>query len=128
MNQTLEILEQDADLRLDVFLTERLRDISRSHVQKLIGTRAVRINGAPVKANYKTRLGDRIEVEVPSARPLATALAESIPLDIVYEDSDLVVVNKTKGMVVHPAPGAETGTLVNALLAHCRDCRESAGL
>jgi len=128
MSQTVEIREDEINLRLDVFLTERLHDLSRSHVQKLIGTHAVRINGVPAKANYKTRLGDQIEVEVPGAKPLTKALPEEIPLDVVYEDSDLIVVNKAKGMVAHPAPGAETGTLVNALLAHCKDLSGIGGV
>ena len=128
MSLILQIGDQDENLRLDVFLTERLRDLSRSHIQKLIGTHAVRVGGRPAKANYKTRAGDTIEIDIPVARPLEKALPEQIDLDIVYEDSDLIVVNKTKGMVVHPAPGAETGTLVNALLAHCRDLSGIGGV
>ncbi len=128
MSQTVQIGEDETNIRLDVFLTERLHDLSRSHVQKLIGTHSIRINGVPVKANYKTRLGDLIEIEVPGAKPLTKALPEDIPLDVIYEDSDLIVVNKAKGMVAHPAPGAETGTLVNALLAHCNDLSGIGGI
>lgn len=128
MSLILQIGDQDENLRLDVFLTERLRDLSRSHIQKLIGTHAVRVGGQPAKANYKTRAGDTIEVDIPAARPLEKALPEKIALDIVYEDSDLIVINKPKGMVVHPAPGAESGTLVNALLAHCRDLSGIGGV
>jgi 23S rRNA pseudouridine1911/1915/1917 synthase len=127
-SQRVEIAEDEINIRLDVFLTERLRELSRSHVQKLIGTHAVRINGEYAKANYKTRFGDVIEVEVPGAKPLTTALPEDIPLDVVYEDSDLIVINKPKGMVAHPAPGAETGTLVNALLSHCKDLSGIGGV
>jgi 23S rRNA pseudouridine1911/1915/1917 synthase len=127
-SQRVEIGEEEINLRLDVFLTERLRDLSRSHVQKLIGTHAVRINGESAKANYKTRLGDIIDVEVAGAKPLTKALPEDLPLDVVYEDSDLIVVNKAKGMVAHPAPGAETGTLVNALLYHCKDLSGIGGV
>ena len=115
----LRIEDDETNLRLDVFLAERLPNISRAHIQRLIGTHAVTINGAAGKSSYRTRAGDEIAVSMPSARPLETAEPEDIPLDIVYEDADLVVVNKAKGMVVHPAPGAESGTLVNALLAHC---------
>lgn len=128
MSVILQINEQDENLRLDVFLTERLRDLSRSHIQKLIGTHAVRVSGRPAKANYKTRAGDTVEVDIPAARPLEKAQPETIDLDIVYEDSDLIVINKPKGMVVHPAPGAETGTLVNALLAHCKDLSGIGGV
>src|SRR5579862_4228567 len=128
MSQTLQVQDQDENLRLDVFLTERLRDLSRSHIQKLIGTRTVRINGQAAKANYKTRAGDVIEIDIPAPRPLEKVQPEDIPLEIVYEDADLIVVNKPKGMVVHPAPGAETGTLVNALLGHCRDLSGIGGV
>jgi 23S rRNA pseudouridine1911/1915/1917 synthase len=128
MSQTVEINENEVNLRLDVFLTERLHDLSRSHVQKLIGAHAVSINGIPAKANYKTRLGDVVEVEIPGAKALTKALPEDLPIDVVYEDSDLIVVNKAKGMVAHPAPGAESGTLVNALLYHCNDLSGIGGI
>ncbi|HEY3331103.1 MAG TPA: RluA family pseudouridine synthase [Capsulimonadaceae bacterium] len=128
MQQSLEIGEQDANLRLDVYLTETLRDLSRSHIQKLISTHAIRINGVAAKSGYKTRLGDKVEVDIPAAQPLTKALPEDIPLDIIYEDEDLIVVNKAKGMVVHPAPGAESGTLVNALMHHCRDLSGIGGV
>jgi len=128
MHQTLEITDQDANLRIDVLLTERLRDLSRSHIQKLISTHAIRVNGDPAKSGYKTRVGDRVEVDIPAAQPLTKTQPESIPLDIVYEDSDLIVINKSKGMVVHPAPGAESGTLVNALMHHCTDLSGIGGV
>jgi 23S rRNA pseudouridine1911/1915/1917 synthase len=117
----LEIAEEESNKRLDVFLAERLPEVSRARIQKLIAMRTVEVNGSPAKANYRTRYGDSIVVHIPSVRPLEKAGPESIPLEIVHEDADIVVVNKPKGMVVHPAPGAETGTLVNALLAHCTD-------
>ncbi len=128
MTERLEISSDDADIRLDVFVSERLTDLSRSHVQKLIATHSIKINGQSAKANYKTRVGDVIDVAVPTARPLESASPENIPLDIIYEDADLIVINKAKGMVVHPAPGAETGTLVNALLAHCSDLSGIGGV
>jgi 23S rRNA pseudouridine1911/1915/1917 synthase len=128
MIEKLHISESEQDLRLDVLLTERLTDISRSHIQKLMAQRAVVVNGSPAKASYKTRAGDVIEVDIPVAQPLERAVAEQIPLDIVYEDGELVVVNKPKGMVVHPAPGAHSGTLVNALLGHCRDLSGIGGV
>ncbi|MDR3706754.1 MAG: RluA family pseudouridine synthase [Capsulimonadaceae bacterium] len=128
MRQSFEITEQDANLRLDVFLTERLRDLSRSHIQKLILTHAIRINGDPAKSGYKTREGDQVEIDIPAAQPLTSASPEPIPLNIVHEDDDLIVINKPKGMVVHPAPGAETGTLVNALMYHCTDLSGIGGV
>jgi len=117
--EPLRIEDDATNLRLDVYLAERVPRLSRAHIQRLIGTRAVTVNGEPGKPSYRTRFGDEIVVTIPTAKPLENAQPEDIPLDIVYEDDDLVVVNKPKGLVVHPAPGAETGTLVNALLAHC---------
>ena len=119
MIETLRIEEDETDLRLDIYLVDRVPHLSRARIQRLIGTQAVTINGVPGKSSYRTRAGDEIVVTIPTAKPLENALPEDIPLDIVFEDADLVVVNKAKGLVVHPAPGAETGTLVNALLAHC---------
>ncbi len=121
MQENLLVAEGDENIRLDVFLVSRLPSLSRARIQRLIGTRSVVINGQPVKPNYRTRPGDQVSIDVPDAHPLENAAPEDIPLDIVYEDSDLLVINKPKGLVVHPAPGAETGTLVNALLAHCTD-------
>jgi len=119
MSEFLKVAEEESNLRLDIFLSERLPDISRAHIQRLIGTHAITVNEKPGKASYRIRPGDRIVMEMPAARPLEKAEAEDIPLAVVYEDDDLIVINKPKGIVVHPAPGSETGTLVNALLAHC---------
>lgn len=119
--ETLLVAEGEEHIRLDVFLADRLTHLSRARIQRLIGTHSVTINEQPAKANYRTRFGDAVAIEVPDARPLENAAPEDIPLDIIFEDADLIVVNKAKGLVVHPAPGAETGTLVNALLAHCGD-------
>ena len=118
MTETLHIKDDESDIRLDIFVAERLPHLSRAHVQRLIATMAVLVNGKPGKAGYRTRFGDEISVAIPTARPLEDVQPERIPLDIVYEDADVLVVNKQKGLVVHPAPGAESGTLVNALLAH----------
>ena len=104
--------------RIDKFLAER-EELTRSAIQKYIEEGAVTLNGGPVSKNYLLREGDAVEIEIPDPVELR-AEAEEIPLDIVYEDDDLLVVNKPKGMVVHPAPGHSTGTLVNALLWHCR--------
>ena len=128
MTESLRIEDDESNLRLDVFLSDRLPHVSRARVQRLIGTHAVLINGLPGKSSYRTRPGDEVTVEMPLGRPLENAAPEDIPLDVVYEDEDLLVVNKAKGLVVHPAPGAETGTLVNALLAHTGgSCPKSAG-
>ncbi len=115
----LKILSLPVDERLDVALAAAMGK-SRSFVQTIIAEGRVRINGSPKKANYKLREGDKVEAEIPAPQVLDVA-PELIPLDIVYEDQDVLVVNKPQGMVVHPAPGAWHGTLVNALLYHCRD-------
>lgn len=112
--------EENAGIRIDSFLSEYFEDLSRSALQKLITDGNVTVNGKPAGKSLKTKLYDAIEVTVPEAKPLEVA-AENIPLDIVYEDDDLLVVNKPKGMVVHPAPGNYEHTLVNALLYHCKD-------
>ncbi len=106
--------------RIDKFLSCRLEEVSRSYIQKLIKEGHVSVNGKPVKANYKLGAGDKISVEIPEAKE-PDILPEDIPLDILYEDQDILVVNKPKGMVVHPAAGHYSGTLVNALMYHCKD-------
>ena len=116
-----------AKKRLDVFLTEVQADITRSYIKKLIETERVTVNGAPAKAHYKLKEGDHVEVEVPDPEPLEVK-PEAIPLDIVYEDASLIVINKPPGMVVHPAPGHSGGTLVNALLHHCDDLAGIGGV
>lgn len=109
--------ENDGE-RIDKYLSSALNGLSRSASAKLLEQGNVTVNSAPAAKNYKCRGGDVISVLVPEPVPLE-AKAENIPLDIVYEDNDLLVVNKPKGMVVHPAAGNYTGTLVNALLYHC---------
>jgi len=106
--------------RIDKFICDELEDLTRSAVQKLIEEGNVKVGGLSVSKNYKCKAGDEIEVLIPDAQPLDIK-AENIPLDIVYEDEDLLVVNKPKGMVVHPANGNYEGTLVNALMYHCGD-------
>lgn len=112
-----KFLELPEGIRLDVGVTEVLGK-SRSFVQGLITQEHVIVNGLAKKANYKVRQGDKIKVLIPAPRE-STAEPENIPLEILYEDEDVLVVNKPQGMVVHPAPGAWTGTMVNALLYHC---------
>ncbi len=106
--------------RIDKFISVNVEELSRSASAALIDSGSVTVNGKNIAKNYKTRIGDLITVNVPEPKELETE-PENIPLDIVYEDSDLLVVNKPKGMVVHPAPGNYSGTLVNALLYHCKD-------
>ncbi len=123
--EKIKISSKNAADRLDAFIAENT-DISRSRAVKLIEDGWVLLNGK--KANKKTavKVGDQIELSLPDAIPLE-AKAEDIPLNIIYEDSDLLVVNKPKGMVVHPAAGNYEGTLVNALLAHCGDSLSGIG-
>lgn len=109
---------EDAGQRIDRFLAGEDTGLSRSALQNLIAEGHVLANGRPAAKNRKLKAGDTILVEIPDAAPIA-AVPQDIPLDIVYEDADLLVVNKPKGMVVHPAPGNPDGTLVNALLYHC---------
>ncbi|MBQ8392420.1 MAG: RluA family pseudouridine synthase [Clostridia bacterium] len=111
---------QDADIkkRLDVFVSEA-QGVTRSHAQGMIDDGLVLVNGRAEAKNYKLRAGDEIEIEEEEAE-LLSAEAENIPLDIVYEDEHIIVVNKPSGMVVHPAPGNASGTLVNALMYHCK--------
>lgn len=111
---------QNAGVRIDRFLTDNIPEITRSAVQKIIDEANVNVNGEVVPKNYKCRVGDNVDVTVPDAKPLE-AVGQNIPIDIVYEDEHLLVVNKPKGMVVHPANGNPDGTLVNALLYHCGD-------
>ncbi len=124
--ETIRLSAETAGERLDVFLAERLEGFTRSGVQKLLERGLVTLDGAPVSKNRKIAEGDVYEVTLPEPEPVET-VAQDIPLDIVYEDADVVVVNKPRGMVVHPAPGHPDGTLVNALLAHCGDSLSGIG-
>lgn len=110
--------ENRAEHRLDVVVASYFSDVTRSRAQQLIAAGDVSVNGKAQTKNYKVKAGDRISVNTPEPKPVETE-PEDIPLDIRYEDEDLLVVNKPKGMVVHPAAGHESGTLVNALLYHC---------
>lgn len=107
-------------VRIDKCLAELLTDFSRSYIAKLMEEGQITVNSKAIKANYKLRDGDNIEIIVPEPEELEI-LPENIPLDIVYEDGDILIVNKPKGMVVHPAPGHSSGTLVNAIMYHCKD-------
>ncbi|MBQ2136716.1 MAG: RluA family pseudouridine synthase, partial [Selenomonas sp.] len=111
---------EEAGKRLDVFLVTYQPELSRSHIQKLIDQGAVLVDGQVRKANYKLRGGETVSLVIPEAEPVSVE-PENIPLDVLYEDKDIIVINKPRGMVVHPAAGVHTGTLVNALLYHCHD-------
>lgn len=114
------VSEEQAGLRLDKFLSEQQIGLTRSLAEKYITEGCVKLAEKPLSKSYRVEAGDVLTAEIPEPKAL-DVLPEAIPLDIVYEDSDLLVVNKPKGMVVHPAPGNYTGTLVNALLAYCGD-------
>ena len=116
-------VEADSNVRLDLFVAARL-EISRTQSATLIATRAVTVNGKHERASYRVMPGDSIVVDVPAPRS-REIVGEQIPLDVVFEDDDLVVVNKSAGMVVHPAPGNWTGTLVNALVGRGGDLADS---
>ena len=106
--------------RLDLWLTQQINDISRSYIQKLIEDGMIKVNGNIEKSSYKICINDSVEVSIPPAKK-TTVEPENINLDIMYEDNDIIVINKPKNMVVHPAAGNYTGTLVNALMHHCRN-------
>ena len=111
--------------RLDTFVSE-VTELSRSAAVKLIESGEITVSGVPVSKKHTLNAGDKVEIRIPEPEPYE-AVAEDIPLDIVYEDEDVIVINKPSGMVVHPAPGNYTGTLVNALLYHCRDSLSGIG-
>ena len=120
----MEILEFSVDgsengIRIDRYLSEKNAELSRSYLQKLLKEQGITVNGREVKANYKVQAGDEIRISLPDLSE-PDILPEDIPLDILYEDEDVMVVNKPKGMVVHPSSGHTSGTLVNAILFHCQ--------
>jgi 23S rRNA pseudouridine1911/1915/1917 synthase len=122
MEETIEfiITQEWAGSRLDVVLTEKARSFTRSYIQKLCREQKATVNGKTVKANYKCKPEDQVVLYVPEPEELSIE-PENIALDIVYEDEDVILINKPKGMVVHPAAGHYTGTLVNGLMYHCKD-------
>lgn len=124
MNREYELTVEASGQRLDKYLAEEMADLSRSRIKELVQAGEVLVNGKKSKVSYKVQKGDLIQVTVLPLEPLALE-AENIPLDIVYEDEDVIVVNKPQGMVVHPAAGHPSHTLVNALLYHTRDLADS---
>lgn len=119
MHEEKYTVETESPVRIDRYLSS-VSDLSRTRVQELCEEGKVKVNGKSVKSSFKVEEGMEITAEVPENTEIEV-LPENIPLDILYEDSDIIVINKPKGMVVHPAPGNEHGTLVNALLYHCHD-------
>ncbi|MBN6089389.1 RluA family pseudouridine synthase [Lactobacillus delbrueckii] len=124
MNREYELTAEESGQRLDKYLAGEMTDLSRSRIKELVQAGEVLVNGKKSKVSYKVQKGDLIQVTVLPLEPLKLE-AENIPLDIVYEDEDIIVVNKPQGMVVHPAAGRPSHTLVNALLYHTRDLADS---
>jgi len=118
--EILTVMPEEAGMRLDKFVSQRLSALTRSHVQKLTEEGAILVQNQPVKVSYKVKAEDSVEVLIPQPKEIEI-LPEDIPVSVIYEDADMLVVNKPQGMVVHPAPGNYSGTLVNALLAYCQD-------
>lgn len=118
-NFQILVNSQQINMRIDKLIADNCDELSRSAVQKLIESKSVFVNGNAVSKNYKTKLDDEVSFEIPEPTILE-AVPQNIPVEIVYEDDDLLIVNKPKGMVVHPAAGNPDGTLVNALLYHCQ--------
>ncbi len=118
-SQRFTVGTQEAGVRIDKYLAEQLPDITRSYLQKLLKDGSVQMDGKPVKASTKTAAEAVIELRIPEPEE-PEILPEELPLDILYEDADVILINKPKGMVVHPAAGHYSGTLVNALLYHCK--------
>ncbi len=122
---TVTVQKENAGVRIDAFSAEA-GELSRSAAAKLIESGGITVNGTPVSKKYIIKEGDEVEINLPEPEEYEVT-AENIPLDIVFEDDDIIVINKPSGMVVHPAPGNYAGTLVNALLYHCRDSLSGIG-
>lgn len=114
------VLEDEEGDRLDVYLSSQLGDMSRSYIQKIIKDKKVKVNGKEEKAKYLVKEDDKVVIEIPAPK-LLEVLPQDIPIDIVYEDTDVLIINKPQDMVVHPAPGNYENTLVNAIIYHCKD-------
>ncbi|MCD8222583.1 MAG: RluA family pseudouridine synthase [Clostridiales bacterium] len=113
------IVDEDEGLRVDRYLADHCNDLTRSHIQKILKDGGVQVNEKTVRGSYKVIRGDNISLDVPEAVD-PEILPEEMPLDILYEDDDILLINKPKGMVVHPAAGHSSGTLVNGLMSHCK--------
>lgn len=122
----IQVNEQNIGKRIDSYISKLNLDLSRSTVQRLILQNQIKVNGKSIKESYKVKLNDEIEINIPEAKKV-DVIAQNIPLEILYEDNDIIVVNKPKGMVVHPANGNLDGTLVNAIMAICKDSLSGIG-
>jgi len=123
----IKLISEESDLRIDAYISSKLDSLSRSAVQKLIGDNNITVNNKAINKNYKIKINDEIKVIIPPPQVLDVK-AEDIELDIVYEDSDVAVINKPQGMVVHPAAGHYSGTLVNALMNNVEDLSSINGV
>ncbi len=121
-----EIIVQTENVRLDALIAKEKEELSRTMIQKLIEDGSIQVNGQTKKASYKVQLGDKITIKIPEIKEIDLKPQE-IPIEIVYEDNDIIVVNKPKGLVVHPANGNPDGTLVNAIMAICKDSLSGIG-
>ena len=121
----LEVIEQ-VNKRIDAYIAEKYEDISRVAIQRLIETEKILVNGKKVKSSYKVQVNDKITMEEEKAVEIELK-AQDIPVEIIYEDGDIIVVNKPKGMVVHPANGNPAGTLVTAIMSICKDSLSGIG-
>lgn len=118
------VVNDNTNIRIDKYISDNISELSRSYIQQLISDKSVLVNGNPCKSNYKIKENDIIDIVYEEPKEL-DVIPENIPLDIVYEDDSIIIVNKPKNMVVHPSAGHESGTLVNALLYHCKDSLSS---
>ena len=125
-SKTFQITEQNINQRLDMYIASLDLDLSRSMAQKMIENGQVLVNGKVSKTSYKTKLNDIVEIIIEEPKEVGLK-AQDIPLDIIYEDDDIIVINKPKGMVVHPGNGNPDGTLVNAVLNHCKGSLSGIG-
>lgn len=126
MIKKIQVKAINEKIRLDAYISKEIEDLSRSMIQKLLEDNKISVNGKIEKPSYKVQEGDIIEVSIEEPKEVKIE-AQDIPLDIIYEDNDILVVNKQKGLVVHPANGNPDGTLVNAIMAHCKDSLSGIG-
>lgn len=120
MRQQIIVNDELSDVRIDKYLSEQFEELTRSYIQKILKANLVSVNDKSVKPSYKVAIGDIVDIEVPK-KIEPDILPVNIPLDIIYEDSDVILINKSKRMVVHPAPGHYDDTLVNGLMYHCKN-------
>ena len=120
------IVEENEKNRLDIYISDKIDELSRMAVKRLLEEGKIYVNGIVPKASYKTNKGDKIEIQIDEPKEIKIE-AQDIPIDVIYEDDDIIVVNKPKGLVVHPANGNPDGTLVNAIMALCKESLSGIG-